>query len=461
MTSESDLTSKGKVLEPFYDDYCKEMSSLLLSHTEIDCASSDSNSLRSYSNKMVENSWFSTKRKFHHNKNSQKIFSQFCTYYSVGCTDLGNTTIKSRRIRIYPTQEQKILFKKWLGISRLYYNTSVSNFKKEEFSKESWMSMFKIINEELSLLDYVRQIPYQVKKIAVKDCRTSLTTNKKKSKQTGEPFEQKFRSKKDPVQSCYIPKSAVKSHGIYPSIAGKLKMKEREWFENQDFLDCRLVLDNGKWFIIIPKSFNAKQLSNQDGIVAIDPGVRTFATYFSSNGYFGSIGEKAFDKILRLNLKVDKLTSSIKLESSKTKKSNLKRSLQKIRNRIKNLIDELHWKVINFFVQNFKMVIFPPFNVKDMMKKKGRKLRKKVVRAMQGLSFYTFKERLKQKCIENGVIFLENSEAYTSKTNSFTGEIMNIGSKEYFYFDGLKINRDINGARNILLRTMRDTSAQF
>jgi len=321
--------------------------------------------------------------------------------------------------------------------------------------------MFKIINDELSLLDYVKQIPYQIKKIAVKDCRTSLTVNKKKTKQTGEPFEQKFRSKKNPVQSCYIPKSAVKSHGIYPSISGKLKMKEKEWFENQDFQDCRLVLDNGKWFIVIPKIFNTKPLNNQDGIVAIDPGVRTFATYFSSNGYFGSIGEKAFDKTLRLNLKVDKLTSAVKLENSKTKKSNLKRSLQKTRSRIKNLIDELHWKAINFFVQNFKIVIFPPFNVKDMMQKKGRKLRKNVVRAMQGLSFFTFKERLKQKCVENGVIFLENSEAYTSKTNSFTGEIMNIGSKEHFYFDGLKINRDINGARNILLRTVRDTSAQF
>lgn len=452
---------KEKVLAPFYDDYCKEISLHLLSHKEIYCAGSDLNSSDSYLSRMVDNSWFSTDRKFNSNNNSQKIFSQFCISSQLACTVSENTLIKARRIRIYPNQKQKILFKKWLGVSRLYYNTSVGNYKKEEFSKESWMSMFKIVNNELSLSDYIKQIPYQIKKIAVRDCRTNLIINKKISKQTGEPFEQKFKSKKNVIQSCHIPKTALKLNGIYPTISGKLKIKEREWFENQDFMDCRLVLDKGKWFIVIPKSFDIKQSINQEGVVAIDPGVRTFATYFSSNGYFGSIGNKAFDKLLRLNLKVDKLTSAVKLENSKTKKSNLKRVLQKTRTRIKNLIDDLHWKTINFFVQNFKVVIFPPFNVKDMLEKKGRKLRKKVVRSMQGLSFYTFKERLKQKCIENGVIFLENSEAYTSKTNSFTGELMDIGSKEYFMYDGLKINRDINGARNILLRTMRDTSAQF
>jgi putative transposase len=54
---------------------------------------------------------------------------------------------------------------------------------------------------------------------------------------------------------------------------------------------------------------------------------------------------------------------------------------------------------------------------------------------------------------------MDVNEAYTSKTNSWTGEIMNVGSREWITVDGLKINRDINGARGILLRALGDSPA--
>lgn len=154
------------------------------------------------------------------------------------------------------------------------------------------------------------------------------------------------------------------------------------------------------------------------------------------------------------------MISKLSKETDKYKKSNLKRSIFNIRFKIRNLIDELHWKTIKFFTSRFKVIIFPPFNVSEMVKKSKRKLSKKVVRAMNCFRFYEFKERLKLKCKENGVTFIESSEAFTSKTNSFTGELMeNLGSKESFVYDNILIDRDINGARNILIRAMRDASA--
>ena len=95
-----------------------------------------------------------------------------------------------------------------------------------------------------------------------------------------------------------------------------------------------------------------------------------------------------------------------------------------------------------------------------MIKKSNRKLPKKVVRSMNCFRFFEFKERLKLKCKENGITFVESSEAFTSKTNSFTGELMeNLGSKEKFMFNNISVDRDVNGARNILIRAMRDASA--
>ena len=449
------MQTNKKDYRPFWDSYCEVISSHLLSHIQIDSASFESTS---YLSKMVENSWFLTERKFHQNEYSQKIYLQSYINSLVNYTDLGNTQIKSRKIRIYPTQQQKILFKQWFGVARKFYNETLTIYKNG--SEKSWDKVYKDIAQQNEEYEYIKSVPYQIKKIAVKDYRKALSINKMKVRRLGKPFEMKFKSKKNPKQSCYIPKSAISLSGIYHTIAGKLKMKERAWFENENITDCRLVLEFGKWFIVIPKEVKTTPIENQEGVVAIDPGVRTFATYFSTEGYFGKLGQGAFDRILKLNLKIDKLISKLSKETDKYKKSNLKRSIFNIRFKIRNLIDELHWKTIKFFTSRFKVIIFPPFNVSEMIKKSNRKLPKKVVRAMNCFRFYEFKERLKLKCKENGITFVESSEAFTSRSNSFTGELIeNLGSKEKFMFNNVSIDRDINGARNILIRAMRGASA--
>jgi hypothetical protein len=51
----------------------------------------------------------------------------------------------------------------------------------------------------------------------------------------------------------------------------------------------------------------------------------------------------------------------------------------------------------------------------------------------------------------------EDFEAYTSKTASWTGEVVKIGSKKVITSDGIKVDRDLNAARGILLRALEDT----
>lgn len=307
---------------------------------------------------------------------------------------------------------------------------------------------------------YIKKVPYQIKKIAVKDCYTAFISNCKKSKKTGKPFNLRFKSRKNPVQTCYIPKSAVKDNGIYYTIAGKLKYSERDWFD-KNIQDCRLTYENGRWFIIIPmKETKCKdKIENQNDIVALDPGIRTFMTYFSVNGHFGWLGYHSFNRLQALSFKLDKLISKFSIEKDKKKKMRLKRSISRLRWKIRNLVDELHWKVINYLVKNYKVIILPTFEVSGMVTKFHRKLRSKSVRNMLNYRYYEFSERLKNKCLEYGVTLIRINESYTSKTNSFTGEIMNnLGSKESFMYEGKRVHRDINGARNILLRAMRDSS---
>ena len=461
-TSEADSTLKEKGCKPFYNDYCKDISSHLLSHTEIDCADSVLNSSTTFLNKMVGKSWFSTIQKHHRNGNSQKTCLQYFMSSLAECTDCVGMKTKSRKIRIYPTKQQKHLFRQWFGVSRKIYNAAVSRYNEKDRKRISWMDMAKDIFSEMDY-DYVKVVPYQIKKIAVKDCYQALVNGCRKTKKTGETFKLSFRTRKNPKQSCYIPKQALKKEGIYHTIAGKLKISERSLL-NYEHRDLRLVAEYDRWYVVVPLEFGNMSLmcsENQGNgdVVAIDPGIRHFLTYFSENGYFGHIcGE--YSVLLKLQLKIDRLISRMSKEKDKFKKRNLKRTVGKTRLRLRDLVDELHWKAIGFLVRNFSVIILPSFETSGMVKKGKRKLRKSVVRSMQSFRFYEFSQRLEMKCKEYGVLLIRSNESYTSRTNSFNGELMNIGSRELFVYDGVTVNRDVNGARNILLRAMRDSSAK-
>lgn len=348
-------------------------------------------------------------------------------------------------------------------MARKFYNCAVEHYNDKEKNTVNWMEVAKRLTRSLTE-DYIKAVPYQIKKIAVKDCSQSFMNGVRKFRKTGEPFRMSFKSRKDPKQSCYIPKSALSENGIYHTISGRLRFSEKELLYN-DHCDCRLVCENGRWFVVVPMSLgdvrhNSSENQGTGDVVAIDPGIRTFATYFSVNGHFGSIGYDSFRRVLRLHLKIDKLMSEIAKEENKRRKRNLKRAVLRTRWRIHDLVDELHNKTARYLADNYSVVLFPTFGTSEMVGKKGRKIKKSVVRAMQSFRFYDFGQKLERVCAENGVRCIRCDEAYTSKTNSFNGEIMeNLGGRRSFVHEGVIVDRDVNGARNILLRTMRDSSA--
>ncbi len=448
--------SGGGDFKPFWDDACGVISSHLLPHTKIDSVGSASMLSNTLLDRTVEKSWFSTNLRYHQNQNLPKTHIQSLICSQPVCTDSEGTRTLSRKIRIYPTKHQKVLFNKWFGVSRLFYNKAVDHFNNPEKETVNWMGIAKGLTDTLTQ-DYIKEVPYQIKKIAVKDSYMSFITNVRKTKKTGKGFTLRFRSRKSPVQSCFIPKSAVKDSGIYYTIAGKLKYSERVGLVDKD---CRLTHDNGRWFIIVPVKQSRKiSIENQDDIIAIDPGVRSFVSLFSAGGVYGHIGKGDFSVIQRHCHHADRLISKITQEKNRLKKVSLKRALMRIKHRIKDIVKEIHNKVIVYLVKNFKVVVYPNFDVSGMVIKGTRRLGSKTVRNMLNWGFYSFAQKLESKCAEYGTVLVRTCEAYTSRTNSFNGQIMNIGSKKEFRHEGKVVDRDINGARNILIRALRDGSA--
>ena len=86
----------------FYDDLCKDISSHLLSHKDIDNAMSRCDNS---SSAMVAKSWFSIKQVTAHNKNSQKTYLQPCMSSHADC--MVSEAIQTKSCLLYTSDVYK------------------------------------------------------------------------------------------------------------------------------------------------------------------------------------------------------------------------------------------------------------------------------------------------------------------------------------------------------------------
>ena len=300
-----------------------------------------------------------------------------------------------------------------------------------------------------SLPDWAKTVPYQVKKIAVEDAYKAFSNGVKKFKKLGKPFELSFRSLKNPKQSCFIPKSALSEKGIYWTKVGSLKMAEKL---PEQPLDSRLLCEHGRWYLSVPFKETVTMTENQSRVVALDPGIRTFMTGFSQTEVF-KVGVADFSRIARLSRWMDKLQSKIS-GAKHRQKYRFKKALARMKHKVWDLIDELHWKTIKFLTENYDVVLLPTFETSQMVSKSKRKIRSKTVRAMMTFSFHKFGMRLQQKLESVGKVLIKVNEAYTSKTASWSGQVVKIGSSKRITSNGITLDRDVNGARGIFLRAL-------
>lgn len=166
-TSDQDSTSNEKDFLPYWNDSCAATSSVLWLPIETALQGSESMPFDISSRKMAENSWFSIRTwKPTSKPNSLPIYSPSYITSLAECAD--SEVMRAKRIRLYPTPAQKNCFKRWFGTSRKVYNLTVEhlNLPKEDRQKH-WMGAAKQILPTLP--EWAKEIPYQVKKIAVED----------------------------------------------------------------------------------------------------------------------------------------------------------------------------------------------------------------------------------------------------------------------------------------------------
>lgn len=225
----------------------------------------------------------------------------------------------------------------------------------------------------------------------------------------------------------------------------------------KSYLDSRLTWKAGRYYLAVP-STTPRVLNgdNQARVVAIDPGIRNFVTFYSDLAC-GFIGSGDFSRIQRLACYLDDLLSQM-TQASQQRQHKMRIAAARMREKIKHLIDELHHKTALFLVKNFELILLPTFETQAMVSKAGRKIKSKTVRSMLTFAHYRFKQFIKHKAFEFGKRVVDVNEAYTSKTHPETGEVKNSGGAKLIrLLSGAWVDRDLVGARNILLRALVDT----
>lgn len=366
------------------------------------------------------------------------------------------------KIRLFPTQTQKLTLEKWFNTARWTYNRTVASIR-EGCDRNRKAVRAACINNELWTspeMSWVKETPYDIRDEAANDVlkayKISLAAKRAK-------FVVGFKSRKASSDSIALLGKHYKSRGIFhPKFWNDAPLKSAEPLPEKLDYDCRLQRTRlGKFYLCIPRPLCPNTIRPElPSVVALDPGVRTFQTGYCPDGTLLTFGEKDIGRISNLCRHMDQLQSKCDKSEHHRNRYRMKKALMRMRERIRNLVDECHHKVAKYLCSNFTTILLPAFETRNMVSRIKRRIGGKTARMMLTWSHYRFRQTLLNKSREYPwveLIFVD--ESFTSKTCGRCGHLNNgLGGSKIFYCPGcaLTLDRDANGARNILLKFLTE-----
>jgi transposase len=348
-----------------------------------------------------------------------------------------------------------------------------------------------VCNNDCPLLQqypWLRTVPYDIRDGAVRDLIKAKKTTKALCKTQKKTFHWKrinFRAWRDFKDTVVLrARDWTRTKGVYVNVLNKAMSSNATincpWPMVPEH-DFRLKINHlGHIYLFIPTPLNLEdalaeptsKLEKAKRVVSIDPGVRSFMTIY--NGGDGNVvdwGPGDMSKLYGMCRRIDGLTSkqaALKKEHKKHQKYpkkhwRIRHAIQRVRAKLRNRVDEVHKKASKWLLQNHEVILLPHFQSARMAKKTTegsihRKIGRKTVRQMLTWSHYRFRQRLLNRAREfPGRHVIICDEDYTSKTCGECGHLNQmLGSNETFRCTNAQCNyiadRDINGARNVLLR---------
>ena len=411
-------------------------------------------------------------------------------------------------------QQQKSIVLGWMYECNRVYNLCVDLHNKKKIESYNYMKLKLVIFKRL-YNDKPKPVPYDILTDVVKEfCSNYKSCLSNLAAKNIKHFELKKRNPTKNNHSICILAKQVTTDGICVGDLGN----NNSIINNVPLteivkLDSRLIYNknNDEFILKCPNYIDGINCTqHRENIIALDPGGKIFQSYYGLESY-GHIGEDIGKVLLRKRDKISKyqkiLSKKINKKGKKLRnKEAIKKKIRGIYKKIKNVVKELHNKTANYLCKKAEIILIPEFGTSKMVKSKiidldrennvrgmktkikerikeikekrldkkeenkllrnytrEKRLRKNDKYILNQLSHYEFKQHLLQKGEIYGCKVQIVTEEYTSQTCTLCGEI----SKKYVERMKecteckYKINRDINGSRNILLKSLVEMRGKY
>ena len=418
-----------------------------------------------------------------------------------------------RKVRLRLTRYQTGVLRYWMGGARFVYNKGVDHVRKT--GRADRTELRRLFAAEKSPLvtkhPWLKKVPYKIREQATDDLHKAQVANlaRKQKDPKHRNWTFRYRSRKvasawtiGVVSQCFnqaevLPRPETRKPRkdgkpyteVEPRLRNSTKLRLFQEKNNKlgDFWavealpesvlsgkrgvhaikhDCRITMDMlGRFSLCVPIPTEIPPVAKPEAeriVVALDPGVRTFQAYYSPDCY-GSYADGSIAQIYALCEEMDTKISQQKQQASSPHTRRMLRSqVWRLRQRIRNLVDETHRKVALDLVTRFDTVLIPEFKSKEMCQKiredgRRRTLRSKTARQMLTWAHYRFRTRLEHKALACGKEVATVTEEYTSVTCGRCGHVNKKFSDKIFRCAkcGIVMDRDANGSRNIFLKQIK------
>lgn len=382
---------------------------------------------------------------------------------------------KCIKVDLILNSKQKFILDNWFNAYTLMYNETVSYIKNYKKQNKKFITDFKAVRKSMSkiknqIVDDSWKIHNTNKKLhslymndkstirthiidlainkACSNFKSAINNKLAGNIKSFNIRHLKFNRKNKviTIEKCFFSKG---------TICGKTLGNISAYYDGNPFnlddvpniykCDCLLKHDTqiDRYYLYVPTILTPKLNSNSKEFISLDPGIRTFLTGISEDEVVkigNNVGEVLTEKFNKLE-KLNKITNLWK------RKKKVAYTMMKIN----NIIDDMHWKTIKWITSRYRNVLIGNLSTKNIISKDSI-YDGKYKKIIQSIKLYEFRTRLEYKCQLNKINYKMVNEYYTSKMCSKCGNINeNLGSKKLYNCIKCKnkIDRDVNGARNI------------
>ena len=390
----------------------------------------------------------------------------------------------TRKIKVFPTDQQKQILFKWMDAYLMMYNYVTNYFKNCMFEKIKPVKSIKKLkanfyeekneirkNTTITINNKQISINSHILDYAINDALKryeSCLTNKRNGNIKSYRLRYLKQNKKNKL--IKLEKANVTNSSICASVLGKLlncEIKDFNYLQNFFTVMTLHYSTKENVFTLLVKynvndKSNINEYNRKTDLISIDPGIRTVMTGYSNN-HIIKIGTNVQKSVRNRIRTIDKIRNKQPVETKQYKKNIIiekkiiteKRKtkiIAKKQKKLKNRIMDMQWKITKYLTTHYKTILIGNFSTKSMGESK--KIKKILKRIGNAYNFYKLKEKIKYRSNYTNTKYKEVDESYTSKCCSNCNKCKyDLGANKIYNCDrcGIIIDRDVNGAKNILI----------